>query len=51
MPDESVLCTHAAAPEAAPRAGASLGITPVIALPGLAATAEHRGRQAAADSW
>ncbi len=52
-PDDSVLCTHAAAPEAARRAGARLGITPVIALPGLAATAEpaaRRGRQVAADS-
>ncbi len=48
-PDESVLCTHAAAAEAARRAGARLGITPVITLPGLAATAEpaaRRGRQA-----
>ncbi len=50
-PDDSVLGTPAAAPEAARRAGARL--VPVIALPGLAATAEpaaRRGRQAAVDS-
>ena len=46
-PDDSLLCTHAAVPEATRRAGAPL--VPVIALPGPAATAEpvaRRGHQA-----